>query len=346
MVMEEIFSIIRYRPFSPASAILWEPIWNLSITLSPCERDLLNTSSLRRLGFVRTFGAGGLVMPTQHSRLSHIQGVFALAAHFQPNDQPLRLAALLHDVGHGPFSHSAEVLPDFNHHDIGREIIFGDEVGKVLHNCNIDPAEIVALIEGQPPNPVRTQNGLLHLDHLDFFLRDPFVCGWHTPSPAEILSRLYLDGPNVATDLATAEHLIERILFEHQLFTAPIKVAAEAVLEHVLTVASQKKLLNLDPQDLAMMTDADLLIHLVQTNEPEITRWLGRLLRRPESLTVRRAAPDEPPPAEAITVRFENPYLNQPLVHSRPVSEVSERAASLLAEARELLGTFVVEASD
>lgn len=332
----------NYRPFMPTAEILWEPIWNLRVPLTPCEYDLLDTWPLRRLGFVRTFGAGGLVMATQHSRLSHVQGVFALTAHFQPHDEALRLAALLHDVGHGPFSHTSEVIPGFDHHQAGREIILGDEIGGLLRRHGFDPQQIVALTEGQPANPVRTQNGLLHLDHLDFFARDPFSCGWHSPPPSELLNRLYLDGPNVATDLATAEHLVERILFEHQLFTAPAKISAEAVLEHLFVLGSRKGILGPTPQDIADLTDAAALGCLAQANDPEIAAWLERLLRQPHTLTAERLEPGQPLPAEALVFRFEKPYVNQPLVDGRPVGELSAKAAAMLKEAQALLGTFVV----
>ncbi len=336
-------SATEYRPFALTGEMLWEPVWNLQVQLTPCEQELLNIWSLHRLGFIRTFGAGGLVMPTQHSRLSHVQGVFALAVHFQPHDELLRLAALLHDVGHGPFSHSSEVLPGFDHHQVGREIIMGEEVGGLLRRYGYDPAQIVALTEGQPPNPIRTQNGLLHLDHLDFFARDPFICGWHTPLPADLLTRLYLDGPNIATDLATAEHLVERILFEHRLFTVPAKIAAEAVLEYLFILGSQRGIFGSTPQDIANLTDAVALARLAQAGDPDITAWLDRLLRRPHTLAVRRLMPGESPPTEALVFHSEKPYVNQPLVDGRPVGEVSEKAAAILREAQALLGTFVVE---
>jgi HD superfamily phosphohydrolase len=301
---------------------------------------------MRRLGYVRTFGAGGLMLPTQHSRLSHVLGVLALVAHFRPDDEQLRLAALLHDVGHGPFSHSSECLPGFDHHLAGREIISGSIVGEILHRYGFEPARIIALVEGKPPNPVRTHNGRLHLDHLDFFVRDPFVCGWHTPQPADLLSQLYLAEVNVAAELPVAEHLVERILFEHRLFTAPTKIAAEAVLKHLLILGAQRGILKTDNHSVVAMTDAALLSLLAEAKDPEITELLEQLLRRPHTLTVRRVEPDEPLPPQALTIQFDQPYLGQPLVDGQPVSQRSARAASMLAEARALLGEFLVERVD
>jgi HD superfamily phosphohydrolase len=332
-------------PFLQTANILWEPVWNLRVPLTPCERDLLDTWPLRRLGYVRTFGAGGLQMPTQHSRLSHVMGVFALVAHFRPKDEELRLAALLHDVGHGPFSHSSEILPGFDHHLAGREIVSASVVGDILRKHGFEPARIIALTEGEPPNPVRTQNGLLHLDHLDFFVRDPFACGWQSPLPVDLLSWLHLDGANVAAEMSVAEHIVERILFEHRLFTAPAKIAAEAVLKRLLILGAQQGILKTDNRSVVAMTDADLLARLARAEDPEIANLLDRLLRQPQTLLVRRIELDGTLPDSVLTIRFDQPYLSQPLVDGQPVSQRSARAASMLAEAQALMGTYLVEIS-
>lgn len=73
---------------------------------------------------------------------------------------------------------------------------------------------------------------------------------------------------------------------------------------------------------------------------------LDRLLRQPHTLSVHRVEPDETFPPAALTVRFNQPYLGQPLVDGQPVSQRSTRAVSMLAEAQALLGTYLVEISD
>ena len=92
-----------------------------------------------------------------------------------------------------------------------------------------------------------------------------------------------------------------------------------------------------------MLTDASLLAHLTQANDTEITILLDCLWRYPHTLTVRRIGSSEAVPSNALVVRFEQLYLNQPLVDGQPVEQVSPVAAKMLADARNLGGVFVVE---
>jgi hypothetical protein len=89
-----------------------------------------------------------------------------------------------------------------------------------------------------------------------------------------------------------------------------------------------------------------LLAHLSQAGDAEITEMLDRLYFYPHTLTVHRMESDESVPPNALVMRFEHPYLNQPLVDGQPVEQVSPKAAGMLAEARNLCGVFVVEMSD
>ncbi|OME92287.1 HD domain-containing protein [Paenibacillus lautus] len=65
---------------------------------------------LRRLHLVRHGGAFFINSHHTFSRLQHTLGVFALTAHFEPDNRVLRVAALLHDIGHPPFSQTLDSL--------------------------------------------------------------------------------------------------------------------------------------------------------------------------------------------------------------------------------------------
>jgi HD superfamily phosphohydrolase len=329
---------LSHAPFDPAASELWEPLWGIRVSLTPCERALLQTPALRRLRFVHHFGAAGLLLPPHYSRLEHILGVFALTAHFCPDDEPLRLAALLHDVGHAPFSHAAEAIPGVDHHVFGRRLIAGEPIVGILRQHG--PEAIIGLIEGRPPNPVRINNGRLHLDHLDFFVRDPFYCGLHVPAPADILARLWLDGPNVATDLAMGEHLARRIALEARLFLTPADLGASAVVGRLLIRAAERGII--DPQQLIKMTDGEVLEAVARSGDWELCDLLDLVRFRSHAIQVRRLAAGESPPEGALIVDRHKLYLAQPLVDGRPVGEVSAEAGEILSSAAELAGRYAV----
>jgi hypothetical protein len=137
--------------------------------------DLIYSDALARLRDIRFLGAiDYLVHPNgreltrrRHTRLEHTLGVaqFALLysnlTHLCESDEMLLVtAALLHDVGHSPLSHSLEgVFREqfgIDHHQAGRDLILGQapvQVGKTIAAClraaNIDPEAVLELIDGQ-----------------------------------------------------------------------------------------------------------------------------------------------------------------------------------------------------
>lgn len=134
--------------------------------------ELINTRPMRRLkriGFLGAIdyvrkGSGNSAHRRRHNRLEHCLGVAKLAEIYAVqrnlNMHQRRFivaAALLHDVGHGPLSHTLEPVFEaefgINHHQVGRNIIrgetrLGNEIAQTLRTYSIDPEELIALIEG------------------------------------------------------------------------------------------------------------------------------------------------------------------------------------------------------
>jgi HD superfamily phosphohydrolase len=138
--------------------------------------ELLETLELQRLSGIRQLGPTYLVFPgANHSRLEHALGASHLAdgaarALNLPQEEAelVTVAALLHDVGHGPFSHTLEAVLDeslgIDHMDFTKRIILGKEdnvrqeereamlkvprIREVLEDHGVDPADVADLIRG------------------------------------------------------------------------------------------------------------------------------------------------------------------------------------------------------
>jgi len=126
--------------------ILRDPLWN-NIRLDPLALALLDTSVVQRLRYVRQLGLAFLVYPgASHSRFEHALGACHLAGvalrlledqgqlRDVPADEPaiVRAAALLHDIGHYPFSHALEEIGALHHEEVARPLLLGGRVAEVL----------------------------------------------------------------------------------------------------------------------------------------------------------------------------------------------------------------------
>ncbi len=188
-----------------------------------CEREIIDHPWLQRLRQIHQLQTAWWVYPTaEHTRFQHVLGVMHMASRAieqlyeslaeQCEDVPsrgyvetlMRMAGLLHDVGHGPFGHffDAKFLKRYGltHETLGSEIVqseLGDLLRGVRRNPNsemadgetLDPAQIAFLItrptenddEGQPRWLVFLRSlfcGIYTVDNMDFVLRDAYMSGY------------------------------------------------------------------------------------------------------------------------------------------------------------------------
>jgi HD superfamily phosphohydrolase len=316
---------------------LWEPVWQLRTQLRPVERALLTTWPLRRLHFLHHGGAAYLAMPHTYSRLQHTLGVFALIVHFRPDDELLRLAALLHDVGHPPFSHTLEQLARVDHHRWTIDGILSPPIAGILHRHGLNPQAVLACIAGRPANLLRNQDGFVHADHLDSWVRSAHTSGL-LPRPApDLLARLRADGAYLDTDIETAEILLSLIMAEARFHTSAVNLGASTMLVHLVQRAFETGALTADA--LPGMTDG--MLERLLFEAPATAEAARRLWHLPHTILARRLEDEDAPPG-AHLVPVDRLYLSVPLTNGRPITEVSPRAAALVAGAQKLLGTYAV----
>jgi HD superfamily phosphohydrolase len=174
--------------------VIRDPLWN-NIRVDPLALRLIDTPAFQRLRSVRQLGLAFLVYPgASHSRFEHALGTYHLARRalllleergdlsgLAPTAcHDVRVAALLHDIGHYPFSHALEEIGALHHEEVARPLICGGEIGDMLRAELGDdaPARIVDLIRGTSANPLQGLiSGSLDLDKIEYLRRDALMCG-------------------------------------------------------------------------------------------------------------------------------------------------------------------------
>jgi len=173
--------------------ILRDPLWH-NIRVDELTLRLIDTDVFQRLRYVRQLGLAYLVYPgATHSRFEHALGAYHLSrgtlALLAEGDgrgadasehATVRAAALLHDVGHYPFSHALEEIGQLHHEDVARPLITSGPVAEILEqSIGPDaPHRVLDLIRGTSSSPLQGLiSGSLDLDKIEYLKRDAFMCG-------------------------------------------------------------------------------------------------------------------------------------------------------------------------
>jgi HD superfamily phosphohydrolase len=168
-----------------------DPLWN-NIRLEPLATRLMDTGVMQRLRYIRQLGLAFLVYPgATHSRFEHALGTYHLSrrslALLQEHEAVpadaaaiARMAALLHDIGHYPFSHALEEIGAPHHENVARDLVMQGEVAEIL-GAELGPhapARVVALIQGKSRESLQGLiAGSLDLDKIEYLKRDALMCG-------------------------------------------------------------------------------------------------------------------------------------------------------------------------
>lgn len=179
--------------------------------------ELIQTPEFQRLRRIHQLGVSNVTYPgADHNRLAHSLGVLHLMGmaldHLERSGQiegpevararePLLAAALLHDIGHGPFSHVFEPCLGVKHEDWSCKIIESPSISGILKKHNIPQEEVIALIKENNTERPAWQKSLLSsqldMDRLDYIRRDSLFTGagyghfdWH-----RILNTFKIHGP-------------------------------------------------------------------------------------------------------------------------------------------------------
>lgn len=245
----------------PMEKVLRDPIHNYIYIQHRVILDLINTREFQRLRRIKQLGTTCFTFHgAEHSRFSHSVGVYEITRKicdlFQRNypskkasdglwDDHERLvalcAALLHDVGHGAYSHTFEHIFKTDHEKMTQAIITSPttEVNQVLRRVSSDfPEQVASVIAKTYPNPqvVQMISSQIDADRMDYLLRDSYFTGTNYGSfdLTRILRvmRPYKDGIafNFNGMHAVEDYIVSRFQMYQQVYFHPVSRSMEVIL--------------------------------------------------------------------------------------------------------------------
>ncbi|MEM4554441.1 MAG: HD domain-containing protein [Candidatus Anstonellaceae archaeon] len=246
-----------------------------NVSLTSLEEEVLDSWHMQRLRGIRQLAAAYLVYPgANHTRFEHSIGTLALADRIckelgleEEKTQMVRLAALLHDIGHVCFSHEAEyVLAKHigTHEEIGKRIVQKSEIADIIGE-QFQPKKIASLCD-QPLGKIISSD--IGADRMDYLLRDSHYTGvaYGVIDADRITSCLEFSGKQLVLQergLEAAESLLvaRYIMFFTVYLHKTVRIASR-MLQQGISAAIKEG--GLEPKAALEMTDAQMLQALLQ----------------------------------------------------------------------------------
>lgn len=236
-----------------------DPVHNYIPVEDELIYDLINSKEFQRLRRIKQLGSSSFTFHgAEHSRFSHCLGVYYLARRvtnifdkkysdiWNSNESLLTMtAALLHDIGHGAYSHTFERLFDTNHETITQQIILSPEteINTILRRVSPDfPDKVASVINHTYSNKQVEQliSSQIDVDRMDYLLRDSYFTGasygefdltrvLRVIRPIENGIAFSRDGMHAIED-----YIISRYQMYMQVYFHPASRAMEVLLQNLL----------------------------------------------------------------------------------------------------------------
>jgi uncharacterized protein len=254
--------------------------------LEEFEVRLIDTPEIQRLRRIKQLGFTYLVYPgANHSRFEHSIGTMYLASQLARNlklDEDthtlVRSCALLHDAGHGPFSHVSERVLDSSHEELTSKLIKESQLGDILSE-KFSVKEVLKVINGEGPLG-QIISGELDVDRMDYLLRDSHYTGvaYGVIDVERLIYNMKLDdgtlllrskGVQAAESMLLARYFMYPSVYQHH--TTRI---VNSMFRRCLGKLLEKKIIN--EHEIYSYDDTDI-ISLARSEEGYIKDIMGRL---------------------------------------------------------------------
>ena len=235
------------------------------IRITEEERAIIDSPFLQRLRRIHQLAGAYMVYPGGvHTRFEHVVGTMHVAGLIaesiadkagldEEQIQELRLAALLHDVGHGPFSHLfEEVLTEktqLGHEDMSQRIVLESDIGEILEKYGTSPKRMSQLCVGKQKTHAFMNEAIaggLSADIMDYLLRDSYFTGveYGKVDIHRVIHSLDVMGDHLVLDQAALYAFEALLIARYEMFKAVYfhrtVRAAELMLAHSMSLADEE----------------------------------------------------------------------------------------------------------
>lgn len=255
------------------------------IRFTELEKKIIDSNVFQRLRRIKQLAGAHLVYPAaQHSRFEHSLGtmhvaglagehLFSIGVIDKESIQELRVASLLHDVGHGPFSHLFEealkVAGNSNHETLGAKIICKTELGDILSDYGFSPQTISEISFGNSKVKFKNEiiSGSLSSDLMDYLPRDGLFTGveYGKVDHNRIINSFRVtDSKSLALDISSFYSFESMIISRFEMFRAvyfhkTVRSAEVMLLHSILLSSDILNLKGLALTDYLKLTDESII---------------------------------------------------------------------------------------
>jgi HD superfamily phosphohydrolase len=272
--------------------IVRDPIHG-DIKITGCLVDLLETPEVQRLHNIKQLGFAHLVFPgAHHTRFEHSLGSSMIASQIadilglkEEERTLLTCAAQLHDIGHGPFSHTLEsiLLQRFgvDHVDLTEKLILGKyaifeekerafvtspSVHEILEKHEVSKKEICGIIRGKPskkPYLGQLLNSTIDVDQLDYLMRDSYYTGvaYGLIDLQRLLRTMMIYKGNLAM-MRKGVSVVENILMARALMYSSVYFHKTVRIPELMLSKALEGIPDAEPFEFFRMTDAEIMVSL------------------------------------------------------------------------------------
>ena len=268
------------------------------IRFTELEKKIIDSNVFQRLRRIKQLAGAHLVYPAaQHSRFEHSLGtmhvaglagehLFSMGVIDKESIQELRVASLLHDIGHGPFSHLFEealkATGNSNHETLGAKIICKTELGDILSDYGFSPQAISEISFGNSKVKFKNEiiSGSLSSDLMDYLPRDGFFTGveYGKVDYNRIINSFRVtDSKSLALDISSFYSFESMIISRFEMFRAvyfhkTVRSAEVMLLHSILLSSDILNLRGLSLTDYLNLTDESIICSISSSQNNKVAQ--------------------------------------------------------------------------